>query len=135
MPQTVLYSRRVTPRADADDHVYVLWYSNGRSDLSRVRNLNLGGIFIETSQQKDLGASVELYFLVSEGQIRAKATVRHAEPGHGLGLKFTALNDKDRLQFGALMKRVYSAQSAAKAAEAYRQAGRGAYVTPSLVNS
>lgn len=109
MSQTVLYSRRVTPRAEADDSVYAFWYCNGAGDLSRVRNINLGGIFIETSLLKDLGASVELYFLVSEGQIRAKAIVRHSEPGHGLGLKFTALNGQDRLHLGALMRRLYSA--------------------------
>lgn len=112
----VLYSRRVTPRAEADDSVYAFWYCNGRGDLSRVRNINLGGIFIETPIGKDLGASVELYFLVSEGQIRAKAIVRHSEPGHGLGLKFTALNDQDRLHFGALMRRLYSAHCEVRAA-------------------
>jgi len=101
LAQTVIYSRRVTPRAEADDSVYAFWYCDGRGNLSHVRNLNLGGTFIETPVQKDLGTSVELYFLVSEGQIRAKAMVRHAEPGHGLGLKFTALNDEDRLHFGA----------------------------------
>lgn len=112
----MLYSRRVTPRAEADDSVYAFWYCNGRGDLSRVRNINLGGIFIETPIGKDLGASVELYFLVSEGQIRAKAIVRHSEPGHGLGLKFTALNDQDRLHFGALMRRLYSAHCEVRAA-------------------
>jgi PilZ domain len=114
LTQTVLYSRRATPRAEADDDVYTFWYCGGRADLSHVRNLNLGGIFIETPIQTSLGSSVELYFLVGEGQIRAKGVVRHAEPGNGLGLKFTALHDQDRLHFGALMKRLYSARSAVK---------------------
>lgn len=117
MPQTVLYSRRVSPRVEADDGVYVYWYSDGEEELSHVRNLNLGGIFIETSARKDLGAHLELNFLVSEGQIRAKAVVRHVKHGHGLGLKFTALNDQDRLHFGALMKRQYSACCAVKPGE------------------
>lgn len=114
LPQSALYSRRATPSAEADDRVYAFWYCNGRGDLSRVRNLSLGGIFIETYLQKDLGSSVELYFLASEGQIRAKAVVRHAEPSHGLGLKLTAINDQDRLRFAALMKRLYSAQCAVR---------------------
>jgi hypothetical protein len=117
LPKTVLYSRRVTPRADADDDVYTFWYCGCRADLSHVRNLNLGGVFIETPIQTSLGSSVELYFLVKEGQIRAKAVVRHTEPSHGLGLKFTAFHDHDRLHFGALMKRLYSAQSAVKPGE------------------
>ena len=134
LPQPVLYSRRATPRADADDGVHVFWYCNGRGNLSRVRNLNMGGVFVETPIRKDLGASVELYFLVSEGQIRAKALVRHAQTGDGLGLKFTALHDHDRLHFGALMRRLYSARYAARQAEPYKRAGRVADAATSLVS-
>ena len=134
LPHPVLYSRRATPRADADDGVYAFWYCNGRGNLSRVRNLNIGGVFIETPIRKDLGASVELYFLVSEGQIRAKALVRHTQPGDGLGLKFTALHDNDRLHFGALMRRLYSARCAARQAEPDSQAGRVADAATSLVS-
>jgi len=131
LSQTVLYSRRATPRTEAGDSVYAFWYCNGRGNLSRVRNANLGGIFIETPEGQDLGASAELYFLVNEGQIRAKAVVRHAQPGVGLGLKFIALNDQDRLRFGALMKRLYSARCAERPAESQLRAGP----RPSLVNS
>lgn len=104
----------MSPRVEVDDGVFVYWYSDGEEELSHVRNLNLGGIFIETSARKDLGAHLELNFLVIEGRIRAKAVVRHVKPGQGLGLKFTALNDQDRLHFGALMKRQYSARCAVK---------------------
>lgn len=107
------YYRRATPRTEADDSVYAFWSSNDSNDLSRVRNLNMGGIFIETLLPKEPGASVDLYFLVHEGKIRANAVVRHKESGRGLGLKFTTLDDQDRLRFGALMKRLYSAHRAA----------------------
>jgi hypothetical protein len=95
----------------------------------------MGGIFIETGPQKDLGTSVELYFLVGEGEIHAKAVVRHAEPGDGLGLKFTALTDQDRLHFGALMRRLYSARCAARPTESNWRAGHLACAKPSRVNS
>lgn len=117
LPQTVLYSRRVSPRVEADDSVYVHWSSDSEEELSHVQNLNLGGIFIETSARIDLSAHLELNFLVSEGQIRAKAVVRHVRPSRGLGLKFTALNDQDRLRFGALMKRQYLARCAVRPVE------------------
>lgn len=106
------YYRRATPRTEADEGVYALWSSNGSNALSRVRNLNMGGIFIETPLPKEPGASVDLHFLVDEGKIHANAVVRHAEPGHGLGLKFIAFDERDRLRFGALMKRLYSAHRA-----------------------
>jgi hypothetical protein len=109
LSKRVVYSRRVTPRTEADDEVHVFWYSHGRGDLSRVRNLNLGGIFIETRFGKELGTPVELYFLEGEGHIHAKAIVSHVEPGQGMGLKFTVIHEQDRLHFGSLMSRLYSA--------------------------
>lgn len=118
---SILYSRRATPRAEVDNSVYAFWYCDGRGDLSPVRNINLGGLFIETRGATNLGASVELHFLVNEGQIRAKGVVRHAEPGLGVGLKFTALNEQDRLHFGALMKRLYAMRCTARPAEAKRE--------------
>jgi hypothetical protein len=41
----------------------------------------MGGLFIETDTPPVAGMSAELDFLVQEGQIRAEAVVRHAEPG------------------------------------------------------
>lgn len=131
----MLYSRRATPRADAHDGVYVLWYCNDRGEVSRVHNLNLGGIFIETPRQRDLGASIELDFLVREGPIHARAKVRHVEPGHGLGLKLTAMNDQHCLHFGALMKRLYSPGGDVKRAEPRHQTGQTAFAKPSPVSS
>ena len=100
------YSRRVTSRAEVNGDVYAFWSCNGRDDLSRVRDLSVGGLFIETRRPKDLGAPIKIHFLVSEGQIRADAVVRHVEPGQGLGLRFTALNDQDGQRLEALMKRL-----------------------------
>ena len=77
-------------------------------DISRVRNMSLGGLFIETRTSKGLGSTVKLEFLVEEGQIRADAVVRHVETGRGLGLKLTALSDGDRPHFIALLNRLRS---------------------------
>ena len=106
MLKTIAYSRRVTSRAEVNGGVYAFWSCNGRDELSRVRDLSVGGLFIETRRLKDLGAPVKVHFLVSEGQIRADAVVRHVEPGLGVGLKFKALNDQDGQRFAALMKRL-----------------------------
>jgi hypothetical protein len=42
-----------------------------------------------------VGATVKLDFLVQEGAIRAAGIVRHAEPGRGMGLKFTSVRGED----------------------------------------
>jgi hypothetical protein len=49
---------------------------------------------------------VKLDFLVQEGQIRAEAIVKRAEPGQGLGLKFTAVNNDDRSHLAGLLNRL-----------------------------
>jgi hypothetical protein len=86
--------------------VYVYWRSAGEEDIAPVRNLSMGGLFIETNAPKTPGVSAKLHFLVQEGQIRVDAVVRHAKPGRGLGLRFTAVRNEDRLRLAELMKRL-----------------------------
>jgi len=85
--------------------VWVSWRSNGRKETSRVRDLSLGGLFVETAKTTGVGASVKLYFLVQEGQIGAEAVVRHVKSG-GLGLKLSAIGDEDQKRLKALITRL-----------------------------
>ncbi len=106
MPQPRTPSRRATSRVPAHDSVWVYWNCGGPEDLSRIRDLSVGGLFLETSKARPPGTKARLHFLVQEGQIRAEGEVRHSTPGRGLGLKFTALNEEDRPKLTALMTRL-----------------------------
>jgi hypothetical protein len=108
VPQLPHASRRLSSRAESGNSVWVYWECTGDCDLSRVKNLSAGGLFIETRRTKRLGAKANLHFLVQEGQIRANAIVRHVKPGGGLGLKFEAVSEKDRPNLAALMRRLRS---------------------------
>jgi hypothetical protein len=108
VPQLPHASRRLNSRVESDNSVWVYWECTGDCDLSRVKNLSAGGLFIETPRTKHLGATANLHFLVQEGQIRANAVVRHVKPGGGLGLKFKAVSEKDRPNLAALMRRLRS---------------------------
>ena len=88
--------------------VWVCWNCNGHDDVSRVRDMSLGGLFLDTRWRRVIGTPMKVDFLVGEGQIRADAVVRHAVLDRGLGLKFTALTEQDRPRFAALMRRVRS---------------------------
>jgi hypothetical protein len=99
-------TRRMPRRVVSAEHVWVYWRCDGRDDVARVRNLSVGGIFLETPQPRRVGASTNLHFLVQEGTIRAEATVQHAKQGQGLGLKFTAVRDEDRKNLISLMARL-----------------------------
>src|SRR5215467_39459 len=106
LKQSTSPSRRFTSRVETPQGVWVDWRCAGPEDISRVRNLSLGGLFVETRMSKDLGSTVKLEFLVQEGQVRADAVVRRVEPGSGLALKFTAVSVDDRPRLAKLMNRL-----------------------------
>ena len=86
--------------------VSVYWRCNGREDVSRVRDLGFGGLFIETTTPPPVGSEVKIGFLVQEGQITADAVVRHVKPVNGSGLQFTAMPEKDRPRLRMLITRL-----------------------------
>jgi hypothetical protein len=98
--------RRSTSRVETPEGVWVDWRCAGREDISRVRNMSFGGLFVETPTSRALDSTALLEFLVQEGQIRADAVVRRVEPGRGLALKFTAVSDEDGPRLATLMKRL-----------------------------
>src|SRR5712664_4178370 len=104
--KTATPSRRFNSRIAMTQDVWVCWQCNGREDVSRVRDLSLGGLFLETRSPRAIGSPTKVDFLVGEGQIRADAVVRHVAPGRGLGLKFIVVIEQDRLKLAALMRRL-----------------------------
>jgi hypothetical protein len=111
MQQSIFPGRRFSTRVESPEDVWVYWRCGGRDDTSRVRNLSLGGLFIETQTPKVVGAKTQVEFLVQEGQIRTDAVVRHVNPGGGVGLKFTAVREGDRPHLGALLNRLRRSSS------------------------
>ena len=93
-------------RVETPRGVWVYWRCNDKDDVSRVRDLGAGGLFINTSSPRPVGMKAELDFLVQEGQIRAEAVVRHFKPSNGLGLKFTAVAEQDSPHLAALLTRL-----------------------------
>jgi PilZ domain-containing protein len=81
LKNTALPSRRFTSRVETPPNVWVDWPCAGIEDISRVGNISLGGLFIETRASKGLGSTVKLEFLVQEGQIRADGVVKRVDPG------------------------------------------------------
>jgi hypothetical protein len=108
LQQTASPSRRFKSRIETPTGVWVYWRCGRVADTSRIRNLGVGGLFIETRKPALVGTRTKLEFLVQEGQIRSEAVVRHVRTGHGLGLKFTALSDEDRPHLAALLSRLRS---------------------------
>jgi hypothetical protein len=100
------YFRRLKTRYETREEVWVYWDCNGRDEFSRIRNISIGGIFLETSRKGTVGVKTKLDFLSQEGRIRAEAAIRHTTPNKGVGLKFTAVSDSDRRRLEALINRL-----------------------------
>jgi len=105
LQQKPSYPRRFYSRVETRVDVWVYWGSKGREETSRVRDLSMGGLFIETTKLTAVGASVKLDFLVKEGRIGAEAVVRHVKSG-GLGLKLSAMGNEDQKRLKALIARL-----------------------------
>ena len=112
MHAPVFYSRRRTARVDTPEGVWVYWRYAGRDDTSRVKNLSVGGLFIETRRRTVLGATAQIDFLVQEGQIRAEGIVKHVETGRGVGVKFTSVKEADHPILAALLTRLRAQERA-----------------------
>ncbi len=103
-----LPTRRLYSRVEAPENVWVYWSCDGKSDISPVQDMSMGGIFLKTPKVKTEGSVVNLHFLVQEGQIRADAIVKYARSGLGVGMKFAAVSHEDRRRLAALMTRIRS---------------------------
>ena len=98
--------RRLTTRIQTHGEVWAYWQCGRRADVSRVRNVSAGGMFLEIEQPLAKGQTANLHFLVQEGAIQADAVVRRFTPGEGLGLKFVAIEKDCGRQFAELLTRL-----------------------------
>jgi PilZ domain-containing protein len=113
LTKNVIHSRRHHRRVETPDGVWAIWRCGRTEDTSRVRDLSVGGLFIETRKVCPIGATVELHFLVQDGEIRANATVRYVKAGSGLGLQFETVRSEDQTRFATMVKRLMQAESPA----------------------
>ena len=114
LTKNVLHSRRHHRRVETPEGVWAIWRCGRTEDTSRVRDLSVGGLFIETRKVCPVGATVELHFLVQDGEIRANAMVRYVKAGSGLGLQFETVRNEDQTRFARMVKRLMQTESPAK---------------------
>jgi acyl dehydratase len=82
----------------------VAWERSGIRIVSRVSVIAVGGIFITTPKPPPVGDTIQMYFEVPGGDIRARAVVRDSQPGKGMGVEFTAMGSEARARLNRLMK-------------------------------
>jgi Tfp pilus assembly protein PilZ len=100
------YQRIPTPKG-----VWVAWHDGNQQNVSRVRDLNRGGLFIATPHELPLGAVVTILLSVPEGEIRTRAVVRNATPKEGVGVEFTNMGPPDVARLDKLIARLMPASA------------------------
>ena len=95
------YQRIPTPKG-----VWVAWQNGTQSSVSRVRDLNIGGLFIATPTPAPVGAVVTVLLSVPEGEIRSRTVVRNVVQGEGMGVEFANIAEADAARLDKLISRL-----------------------------
>jgi PilZ domain-containing protein len=100
------HQRVATPKG-----VWVAWQNEKHQNVSRVRDLNAGGMFIATPTPLPLGSVLPVLLSVPEGEIRGRTTVRNVIPAEGMGVQFTEITAENQTRLDHLVARLLMAES------------------------
>ena len=111
MHDKVEKSKRRYPRIQTPLGIWVAWQGdNIKQNVSRVSDLNLGGLFISTPDPAPVGTVLTLLLSVPEGEIRGRAAVRGVN-AEGMGVEFTEIAKVDQERLQSLVARLLAANS------------------------
>jgi hypothetical protein len=94
------------PRISLPQGMVVTWYGSGQQQVSRVKTLGMGGLFLCGSNTLRVGTNLTLVFEVPGGMVLAEAVVRNIVPGEGMGVEFTKMNPQIRVLLEGLLTRL-----------------------------
>jgi hypothetical protein len=97
---------RKTARVAVSKGVWVAWQAGGPRNVSRIRDLSEGGVFIATPVPVAIGTAIEMLFALPEGEARIHGVVRYADAKNGIGVEFTRMGAADRVRFQELLRRL-----------------------------
>jgi hypothetical protein len=100
------HQRVATPKG-----VWVAWQNGKHQNVSRVRDLNVGGMFIATPTPLASGTILPVLLSVPEGEIRGRTAVRNVIAGEGMGVQFTEINAENQARLNRLVARLLMAES------------------------
>jgi hypothetical protein len=84
----------------------VTWHGSGQQQVSQVKTLSMGGLFLCGPITLRVGTDLTLVFEVPGGMVLADAVVRNNVPGEGMGVEFTKMNPQSRVLLEGLLTRL-----------------------------
>jgi len=106
MPKETPRETRRHQRISLPKGMSVTWYGGGQQQVSRVKTLSMGGVFLCGSITLRVGTDLTLVFEVPGGMILAEAVVRNIVPGEGMGVEFTKMNPQSQALLDELLIRL-----------------------------
>jgi len=100
------FGTRLHQRISLPQGMSVTWYGSGQQQVSRVKTLSMGGLFLCGSNTLRVGTDLTLVFEVPGGMVLANAVVRNIVPGQGMGVEFTKMNPQIRVLLEELLTRL-----------------------------
>lgn len=99
-------SRRKYPRIGLPKGMWVAWQAGADREVSRVKSLSLGGLFIATQKPAAVGTLVKLLFEVPGGEVRARGIVKRSVANEGMGIQFSNMGHDDRARLHQLLSKL-----------------------------
>ena len=106
MTRTGTRENRRSARIAVGKGMWVAWHTSEGRQVSRVRDLSAGGVFISTTIPVPIGTSLEMLFALPEGETRIHGVVRYANKESGIGVEFTRMGAGDRARLQELLRRL-----------------------------
>ena len=103
--ETVSNTRRYQ-RISLPKGMSVTWYGGGDQQVSQVKTLGTGGLFLSASTVRPVGTKLTLLFEVPGGFVHAEAVVRNVAPGQGMGVEFINVGPQAKALLEELLKRL-----------------------------
>ena len=101
-----VFGRRRFERITLPQGMNAAWYGGGDQQVSRVKNLCMGGMFLAVSHARVIGTTLKLVFMVPNGIVQAEGIVRSVVPGEGMGVEFIKMGPQDQALLEALLTRL-----------------------------
>ena len=111
---TVNPTTRRYPRMKAPKSAVVAWKSAERQEVSRVKTIALGGLFIRTKNPPKAGSTIQMLIVTPRGYLRTRANVRDVIVGEGMGVAIVSMEPEDRGKLERWLKQLAELEETAE---------------------
>ena len=112
---TVSPTTRRYPRMKAPKSAVVAWKTAERQEVSRVKTIALGGLFIRTKNPPKAGSTIQMLIVTPRGYLRTRANVRDVIAGEGMGVAIVSMEPEDRGKLERWLRQLAELEESTKA--------------------